>query len=90
MPGPADDDELVGRFEHLGGDLRRAADHQRRRAAHRVEQLVGAQPETDVDVESGAAHGLEPALGELLATSTRLHRVEARRTPGRSPERFSR
>ena len=88
--GPADDDELVGRFEHLGGDLRRAADDQRRRAAHRVEERLGCEPETDVDLESGAAHGLEPALGELFADQHALHRVEARRTPGRSPERFSR
>ncbi len=37
--GPPDDDHLVGRFEHLGRDLRRAADHERGRAAHRFEQL---------------------------------------------------
>ena len=41
--GPADDDELVGRLEDLGGDLGGAADHQRRRAADRVEQLARAR-----------------------------------------------
>ncbi len=30
-------------FEHLGGDLRRAADHERLRALDRVEQLLGRQ-----------------------------------------------
>ena len=30
-------------------------------------ELLGREPETHVDLESGAAHGLEPALGELLA-----------------------
>ena len=85
--GPADDDELVGGFEHLGGDLGRAADHQRRRAPHRVEELARREsPRLHVDLEPGAAHGLEPAVGELLGDEDALHRVEARRS-ARGPER---
>ena len=55
---------------------------------------LGDRPEPDVDLEPGGAHGLEPALGELLADQARAsslhHRVEAIRGPGRGPERFSR
>ena len=86
-PGAADDHEVVAGLEHLGGHLRGAADDQRRRALHRVEELLGRQAEPDVDLEAGAAHGLEPALGELLADQHALHRVEARRTLEPSPER---
>ena len=72
--GPADDHELVARFEHLGGDLGGAADHERRRAADRLEQLARRQAEPDVDLEPGGAHGLEPAVGELLTDEDALHR----------------
>ena len=87
--GTADDDELVGRLEHLGGDLCGAADHERRRAPHRTEQLLRREVEVDVDLEPGCPHGLEPAVGELLADQDALHRAEARRGSGRDPERFS-
>ncbi len=86
--GAPDDDELVGRLEDLGGDLRGAADHERRRTPHRVEQLLGREPETDVDLEPGAAHGLEPAVGELLADQDALHRIESRRSAGSDRERL--
>ena len=76
-------------FEHLGRDLGRAADHERRRAPHRVEQLLGREPEPHVDLEAGAAHGLEPALGELLGDQHAVHRAEARRSARSSPERLA-
>ena len=57
---------------------------------HGVEQLFGREAEADVDLEPGGAHGLEPAVGELLADQDALHRAEARRGSGRDPERFSR
>ncbi len=97
MPARPDDDELVGRLDDLRGDLRGAADHQRRRAPDRVEQLVGREPQTDVDLEAGGAHGLEPAVGELLTDqdASLRHRTitlitgEAIRGSGRGPERFA-
>ena len=87
--GPADDDQLVGGFEHLGGDLGRAADHQRRRAPDRVEELLGSESEAHVDLEPGAAHGLEPAVGELFGDQHALHRAEARRSARSGRERFA-
>ena len=80
--GPADDHQVVTGFEHLGGDLRGAADHERGRAAHRFEQFVGREPEPDVDVEAGAAHGVEAAVGEPFGDEHPLH-GEARRRPRR-------
>ena len=64
--GPADDDEVAPGLEHLGGHLRRAADHQRRRAVDRAEQLVGRQPRLQVDVETGGGHRLQAAVGKGL------------------------
>ena len=64
MPGAADDDEIRPGREHVGRDLRRAADHERRGARDGVEQLLGGEAELDVDVESGRAHRLQPALGQ--------------------------
>ena len=90
-PGATDDDELVAGGEHVGGDLGRAADHERRGAAHGVEQLVGREPEPHVDLEPGRAHRLEPAVGEPLGDEDALHqsRVDAvaTRRPARSTGR---
>ena len=66
MPGAADDDEIRPGLEHLRGDLRRAADHERRGTRHRVDELLGREPELHVDLEPGGAHRLQPALGQLF------------------------
>ncbi len=62
-PGAADDDEVVGGSEQFGGDLRRAADHERLRALDRFEQLLGRQARLHVDVEARRAHRVEAAFG---------------------------
>ena len=63
--GPADDDEVGARGEHLGGDLRRAADHQRGRARRpRPSSCCRREAGLHVDVEAGGAHRVEPAFGE--------------------------
>ena len=56
----------------------------------RVEQRLGSESEAHVDLEPGAAHGLEPALGELLGDQHALHRAEARRSARSGRERFAR
>ena len=65
-PGPADDDEVAARVEHLGGDLGRAADHERGRAGDRLEELLGRQALADVDLEARGAHRVEAAGRDLL------------------------
>ena len=64
--GPADHDEVTPGFEHLGGHLRRAADHQRGRAVDRAEQVGRRQPGLQVDVETGGGHRLQAAGGKGL------------------------
>ena len=63
-PGPADHDEIGAGREHLGGHLRRAADHQRGDAGQRRAELLGRETGLDLDVEAGGAHRVEPAFGE--------------------------
>ena len=75
--GATDDDELVGGLEDLGGDLRRAPDHERRRTLTASSSSLGREAETDVDLEAGGTHGLEPAVGELLTDEDALHRFIA-------------
>ena len=55
-----------------------------------VEQLVGRQPEPDVHLVAGGAHGLEPAVGDLLGDQDAFapSAIEAIRGSGRSPERI--
>ena len=50
--------------------------------AHGVEQLGGRQPELHVDLEPGARHRLEPALGELLGDQHALHQSRVARCAG--------
>ena len=55
---------------------------ERRRTVDGIEQLVGVQPEPHVDVEAGAAHRLEAALGQLLGDED-PRGIEAGRSPVR-------
>ena len=64
--GTTDDDEIGRRGEHVGRHLGGAADHDRRRARDRGQELLRRQAEPDVDVEPGGPHVVEPAFGELL------------------------
>ena len=56
----------------------------------RVEQRLGSESEAHVDLEPGAAHGVEPAVGELFGDQHALHRAEARRSARSGRERFAR
>ncbi len=90
-PGAADDHELVGRFEHLGGDLRGAADHQRGDAPDCVRaDSLGDSPRRTSTSSPAPRIASRPLSASCSLTRTRLHRVEARRGAGFSPERFSR
>ncbi len=62
--GPADDDEIRRRLEHLGRHLGGAADHERLRARDRDEQLLRREAGLHVDIEARGTHGVEPSFGE--------------------------
>ena len=64
--GPADHDQVGGGGEHLGRHRRRAANDQRGRVVHGLEQLVGVEVEALVDVEPRSFERLDPTGCDLL------------------------
>ena len=71
--GPADDDEVVAGLEHLGGDLGRAADHERRRArAPRRAAPPGESPSRTSTSSPAARIASSPLSASCSVTSTRF------------------
>ena len=70
--GPPDHHEVVGRGEHLGRHLGRAADHERGDTGERREQLLGREADLHLDVEPRGAHRVEAAFGERFGDEDAL------------------
>ena len=82
MPARPDHDEVAARGHDLGGDPRRAADHEGRGALDRLDELLGRQPFTDVDLEARGAQGVEAAGGDLFGDEDAgRHRPEGIHVP---------
>ena len=65
MPGAADDLEVVGARDQVGGDLGRGADQQPVVLADALGELLGRPVGVDVDVEV-LAQRVDAGVGELL------------------------
>ena len=63
--GAADDAQVVGALDHLGVELRRAADQDPVVVADALEQLLAGPVGAEVDVEALAQH-VDAGLGDLL------------------------
>ena len=78
----------VAGLEHLGGRPgSRCGSRARPRPAPRRAARSGESPSRTSTSSPARAHGLEPAVGELLGDEDALHRIEARRTVRRHSAR---
>ena len=91
-PGSADDDELTPGLQHRRrSPAWRERMSERRRARHGFEQLVGAEPEALVDLETRGAERIESAWARRSVTRTLAHHLRSRpfgpgrTTPPRQP-----
>jgi hypothetical protein len=72
--GPSDHDEVGGGGEYVLRHRRGAAHDQRGRVVDRLEQLIGIEVETFIDVEARTLERLDPARCDLLGDEdTRRH-----------------
>ena len=80
-PGPADDLELIGALEQVGGELGGRADQDAVVLADRAGQLAVGPVGLDVDVEAGVLQQPYPRVADLLGDQNlrRLRAVVRRR-----------
>ncbi len=74
--GPAHHHQVRAGLQHLAGHLGGGADDEGGRPVHDVDQLVGVEPEPDIDHVAGVTEPLEPAVGDLLGHEDARHRAQ--------------